>query len=144
MSTDQSISITTTPHEDPAAIRDLVSAHFRDVFNEADFEARRMAMQTLYHENIVWFRPSGYGEPVVKGRDAMNLSFQGERDIYPGFVLAQDGPLSISQNLVGVHWDLGPPEVPDLIKAAHYLLIENGKVKILWTAHLKIPQAANH
>ena len=60
-------------------------------------------------------------------------------EMYPEFRLVPDGHLSISENHVAVHWDLGPPAMPDLIKAAHYFIVEGGKIKILWTAHFKMP-----
>lgn len=142
---ERSISITTAPNEDPTRIPKLISSHFQDVFNQRDSQARNLAMKDLYHESIVWFKPdSDGGGTVVRGTDAMNAALQEEMDIYPGFSLAYDGHLSISQNLVAAHWDLGPPTMPDLIKGAHYLLIENEKVKILWTSHLKMPPSPSN
>ena len=67
MSANQFVSITTTPSEDATAIRELVAAHFREIFDQRDSQVRILAMKRLYHEDVVWYKPDEKkGADVVK------------------------------------------------------------------------------
>ncbi|KAL6826484.1 hypothetical protein V8C43DRAFT_279410 [Trichoderma afarasin] len=138
------ISISTSPLEDPEKIRKVMNTHIEKVFGEPDAATRSKTMEPLYHEDVTWFQPREYsGEhSIIRGRDNVNATIQKERNKLPGFYMTHDdeGYIAVTQNLGIVHWKLGPPEQPDMIKACHYLLFEDGKIKAFWTAHLKMPE----
>ncbi|KAL7961214.1 hypothetical protein V8C34DRAFT_302324 [Trichoderma compactum] len=119
------ISISASPHEDPERMR-------------------KQDNGALYHEDVTWFQPGEYsGEhAIIRGRDNVNATIQKEQEQFPGFYITHDdqGYIAVMQNLGIVHWKLGPREQPDMIKACHYLLFEDGKVKAFWTVHLKMPE----
>jgi hypothetical protein len=137
------ISISTSPREDPDTMRKVMNAHIEKVFGEYDDATRSKTMEQLYHEDLTWFQPGEYsGEhAIIRGRANVNATIQKEQNQFPGFYISHDeeGYIAVTQNLGIVHWKLGPREQPDMIKACHYLLFEDGKVKAFWTAHLKIP-----
>ncbi|KAH8819260.1 hypothetical protein F5884DRAFT_760091 [Xylogone sp. PMI_703] len=133
------ISISASPCKDPAAVRRVVTSHLQEIFGDSNLERRTSVMQKIYHEDLVWYHPEDYGGNVIIGRDAVNKMIQKEMDQYPGFALVGDGQIIVTQNLAVAHWDLGTPEAPDLIKGVHYLIVEDGKIKAFWTAHLKMP-----
>ncbi|PTB64856.1 hypothetical protein BBK36DRAFT_1177644 [Trichoderma citrinoviride] len=139
-----SISITTSPHEDPETMRKVMDTHIERVFGEFDEATRGKTMEPLYHEDVTWFQPAEYsGEhAIVRGRDNVNATIQKEQTQFPGFFITHDkeGYIAVAQNLGIVHWQLGPREQPDMIKACHYILFEDGKIKAFWTAHLKMPE----
>ncbi|KAL7934391.1 hypothetical protein V8C35DRAFT_41286 [Trichoderma chlorosporum] len=138
------ISISTSPREDPETMRRVMNTHIEKVFGEYDEASRSRAMESLYHEDVTWFQPGEYsGEhAIIRGRDNVNATIQKEQKQFPGFFFTHDeeGYIAVTQNLGIVHWKLGPREQPDMIKACHYLLFEDGKVKAFWTAHLKLPE----
>ncbi|RFU80150.1 4-hydroxyphenylpyruvate dioxygenase hemolysin [Trichoderma arundinaceum] len=138
------ISISTSPHEEPEVMRRVMNAHIEKVFGEFDDTARGEAMEQIYHEDLIWFQPDEYsGEhSIIRGRANVNATIQKEQSQFPGFYITHDeeGYIAVAQNLGIVHWKLGPREQPNMIKACHYLLFENGKVKAFWTAHLKMPE----
>ncbi|EHK20807.1 uncharacterized protein TRIVIDRAFT_202431 [Trichoderma virens Gv29-8] len=141
-----SISISASPSEDPEKMRKVMKRHIENVFGESDDIARSKAMEPLYHEDVTWFQPGEYsGEhAIIRGRDNVNATIQKEQNQFPEFYITHDneGYIAVTQNLGIVHWKLGPHEQPDMIKACHYLLFEDGKVKAFWTAHLKMPDGS--
>ncbi|KAL6892172.1 hypothetical protein GGI43DRAFT_387044 [Trichoderma evansii] len=138
------ISFPTSPREDPDVMRKVMNTHIEKVFGEYDNEARIKAMEQLYHEDVTWFQPREYsGEhSIIQGRANVNTTIQKEQNQFLGFYITHDkeGYIAVTQNLGIVHWNLGPREQSDMIKACHYLLFEDGKVKAFWTAHLKMPE----
>ncbi|KAL6856707.1 hypothetical protein J3F83DRAFT_751559 [Trichoderma novae-zelandiae] len=139
-----SLSISASPREDPETLRKAMNTHIERVFGESDEATRGRTMEPLYHEDVTWFQPAEYsGEhAVIRGRDQVNAAIQNEQKQFPGFYITHDeeGYTAVTQNLGIVHWQLGPREQPDMIKACHYILFEDGKVKAFWTAHLKMPE----
>ncbi|KAM0261503.1 hypothetical protein ACHAQJ_002185 [Trichoderma viride] len=137
------ISISTSPREDPGVMRNVMNAHIEKVFGEYDDANRSKIMEQLYHEDLTWFQPGEYSgdDAIIRGRANVNATIQKEQSQFPGFYIThdEDGYMAVTQNLGIVHWKLGPREQPDMIKACHYLLFEDGKVKAFWTAHLKLP-----
>lgn len=138
------ISISASPHEDPERMRKVMNTHIEKVFGESDVATRGKTMEPLYHEDVTWFQPGEYSgaHAIIRGRDNVNATIQKEQDQFPGFYITHDdqGYIAVTQNLGIVHWKLGPREKPDMIKACHYVLFEDGKVKAFWTAHLKMPE----
>lgn len=125
-------------------MREVMNTHIEKVFGEFNETARSKTMELLYHEDLVWFQPGEYtGEhAIIRGRANVNATIQKEQSQFPGFfiTLDEEGYVAVTQNLGIVHWKLGPREQPDMVKACHYLLFEDGKVKAFWTAHLKMPE----
>ncbi|ETR97755.1 hypothetical protein M419DRAFT_90715 [Trichoderma reesei RUT C-30] len=138
-----SISVSASPHEDPETMRKVMSMHIERVFGETDEATRGKTMESLYHEDVTWLQPAEYSgdQAIIRGRDYVNATIQKEQNQFPGFFITHDneGYVAVTQNLGIVHWQLGPREQPDMIKACHYLLFEDGRIKAFWTAHLKMP-----
>ncbi|PNP59050.1 hypothetical protein THARTR1_01298 [Trichoderma harzianum] len=139
------VSISASPREDPETMRKVMNIHIEKVFGEPDEATRGKIMEPIYHEDMTWFQPREHSGDhfIIRGRDNVNATIQKERAALPGFYMLHDddGYIAVTQNLGILHWKLGPPEQPDMIKACHYIIFEDGKIKTFWTAHLKSPAA---
>lgn len=122
-------------------MRKAMDAHIEKVFGESDNAARSRTMEQLYHEDVTWFQPDEYsGEhAIIRGRDNVNATIKKELNQFPSFYITHDEEGCMAGI---VHWKLGPRKQPGMIKACHYLLFEDGKVKAFWTAHLKMPDGS--
>jgi hypothetical protein len=124
-----SIQITTHPSEEESRIRELLFANLFKVFDERDASKRSAAVQDTYAEEIVWYEP----DRLVKGLEALDARaavLQGEA---PGFKFGANGIMSVSQNVGVLRWNYGPDEKPDLVQGTDIIVVEDGKIKALWT-----------
>lgn len=131
-----SFTVSSAPNEDPGKIRVLLNANLLSVFNERDETARKAAVQSTYAEDIVWYESNGN---VITGRDTLNKRAEELLAESPGFAFKPEGEMIASQNLGILGWTFGPPEEPDLAKGTDVIIVEDGKVKALWTAVTKAP-----
>lgn len=131
-----SFTVSSAPNEDPVTIRTLLHANLLSVFNERDETARRAAVQSTYAEDIVWYESDGN---VIKGHDTLNKRAEELLAENPGFAFKPEGEMVVSQNLGILSWTFGPPGEPDLVKGTDVIIVQDGKVKALWTAVTKVP-----
>lgn len=131
-----SFTISSVPNEDSTKIRALLHALLLLVFNERDETARKAAVQSTYAEDIVWYESDG---AVMKGHDALNKRAEELLAESPGFVFKPEGEMIVSQNLGILSWMFGPLGEPDLVKGTDVIIVQDGKVKALWTAVTKAP-----
>ncbi len=130
-----STSISTAPSEDPAVVQALLLANLLSVFGERDESARKAAIDNTYADDVVWYEP----DRVIHGRHDLNERAAELLVQSPGFVFQPDGDLIVTQNLGILHWKFGPEGVPDLVKGVDAILVQDGKVKALWTGVTKVP-----
>lgn len=131
-----SFTVSIAPNEDPSRIRALLHANLLSVFNEPHEIARKAAIQSTYAEDIVWYESE---INVIKGHDALNKRAEALLAESPGFAFKPDGEMIVSQNLGILGWTFGPPGEPDLVKGTDVIIVQDGKVKALWTAVTKVP-----
>lgn len=131
-----SFTVSSTPNEDPATIRALLHANLLSVFNERDEASRKAAVQSTYAEDIVWYESD---INVIVGHDTLNKRAEELLAESPGFAFKPEGEMIVSQNLGILSWMFGPPEEPDLAKGTDVIIVQDGKVKALWTAVTKSP-----
>lgn len=130
-----SVSVTTSPSETADVVKAALHANLFSVFDERDETARVKAVKETYDEDIIWYEP----DRVIKGHDALSARAAEIQNEAPGFKFQADGDMVITQNMGMLHWKFGPDETPDLVQGADVIIVEGGKVKLLWTAVTKAP-----
>ena len=124
-----SLKISTSPSEDESVIRELLHANLLGVFDEHDESKRTTAVKNTYTEDIVWFET----DRTVNGREALNARAAELQAQFPGFKFHADGIKSVSQNMGVLRWNYGPEDKPDLVRGTDVIIVEGGKIKVLWT-----------
>lgn len=130
-----SITLTRSPSEDPETIRRLLHANLFLVFAERSVAARTAAIADIYHDEILWHEP----DRLVHGKEDLNTRAGDILADAPGFEFTVDGDYVVSQNMGILRWNFGPNTQRDLVKGTDVILVEGGKVKVLWTAVTKAP-----
>ena len=125
-----SLKISTTPSEEESTIRALLSANLFRVFDERDTSKRATAIQDTYAEDVIWYEPDG----IIQGRAALNARASELQTQSPGFKFRADGIMSVSQNMGVLRWYYGPEDKPDMVRGTDVIIVEGGRVKVLWTA----------
>lgn len=146
------ISISTVSAEAASTVRALLQANLFAVFNERDASKRLAATASTYHADLVWYEglpppaPSSAPAATLHGRDA--LARRAEEllaEAGPDWVFTADGEAAVAQNLGVLAWRFGPPrgeEGEDAgveVKGVDVIVVEDGLVKALWTAIVKVP-----
>jgi hypothetical protein len=131
-----SISITRSPMEDLDIIRRLLNANLFDVFGQRDPAARTAAIAKIHQADVVWYEP----DRVLSGNEAIDIRAGEILAEAPGCQFSVDGEAVVTQNLGVLNWNFGPPADPDMVKGTDIIVVEGGKIKVLWTAVTKIPK----
>ena len=131
-----SFTVSSAPNEDPVRNRALLHANLISVFNERDETARKAAVQSTYWEDVVWCESD---ITVIKGLEALDKRAEELLAESPGFAFKPEGEMIVSQNLGILGWTFGPPAQPDLVKGTDVIIVQDGKMKALWTAVTKVP-----
>lgn len=131
-----SFTISTSPQEETSVVRALLDTNLLFVFGERDHATRKAAIERTYTEDVAWYETDG---AVLTGHDALDKRAAELLASSPGFVFTADGDKIVAQNLGMLGWNFGPPEVPDLVKGTDFIIVEDGKIKALWTAITKVP-----
>jgi hypothetical protein len=124
-----SLKISTTPSEEESTIRALLSANLLRVFNERDASKRATVVQDTYTEGIIWYET----DRINQGRAALNDRASELQTQSPGFQFRADGIMSVSQNVGVLRWYYGPEDKPDMVRGTDVIIVEGGKIKVLWT-----------
>ena len=130
------LKISTTPFEDESTIRALLSANLFSVFDERDASKRATAVQDTYAEDIIWYEVDN----ITQGRVALNARASELQTQSPGFKFHADGIMSVSQNIGVLRWYYGPEDKPDLVRGTDVIIVEDGKIKALWTTIDNAPE----
>lgn len=129
-----SISISSSPTESPETIKELLKANLFSVFDERHASSRATAIAKIYAEDIVWFEP----DVISRGHEAINKK--------AGELLGQapqesrfhaDGGMNVCQNMGSMKWKFGPSSIPDMVCGEDTIVVEDGKIKIMWTVITK-------
>ena len=131
-----SVNVTTNPTESADAVKAALHANLFSVFDERDEKARMKAVKETYAEDITWYEP----DRVIKGHDALSARAAEIQNEAPGFKFQADGDMVATQNMGMLHWKFGPENTPDLVHGIDVVIVEGGKVKLLWTAVTKVPR----
>lgn len=130
------LRISSSPDESQATIRALSQANLLSVFNERDETARKACIQSIYGEDIVWYEADN---DVRTGYAALNRRVGELLGENPAFAFRLQGDTVVAQNLGIQNWSFGPPVEPDLIKGTDVIIVQDGRVRALWTAVTKGP-----
>jgi hypothetical protein len=130
-----SVSITRSPAEDAETIRQLLVANLFQVFGERDETLRTKAVASTYHEGVLWHEP----DRIINGLEELDRRAGEILAETPGFKFSTDGEAIISQNMGIQSWNFGPEADPALVKGTDVIVVEGGKIKVLWTAVTKTP-----
>lgn len=130
-----SVAITRSPSENPEIIKRLLDDNLFKVFGQRDTVARTATIAETYHKHVLWHEP----DRVVHGWDAMDKRAGELLAEAPGFQFSTDGESIVTQNLGILSWKFGPAADPGLVKGTDVILVDEGKIKVLWTAVTKIP-----
>jgi hypothetical protein len=130
-----SVLITTSPDESPETIKRLLAANLFEVFGQRDAAARSSIIAEIYHKDIFWNEP----DRVIRGWEPLGTRAGEILEEAPGFQFTTDGVPIVTQNLGILSWKFGPSSAPDLVKGTDVIVVEEGKIKVLWTAVTKIP-----
>ncbi|RSL50754.1 hypothetical protein CEP53_008683 [Fusarium sp. AF-6] len=116
----------------------MISLIQRDInfFSYTDPEARLAAIREIFSPGIVWFDFDG---TTHHGHDGLlkRSTFLLER--LNGFTHRAKGGASVCQNMATGRWEVVPEGTEDdqdqipVIQGGDVLVVENGKVKILWS-----------
>jgi SnoaL-like domain len=130
-----SVAISRSPAEDPETVKRLLNANLFKVFGERDTTARYSTIGETYHKDVLWHEP----DRLVHGWEAMSKRAGEILAEAPGFQFITDGEPIVTQNLGILSWKFGPDADPELVKGTDVILVEDGKIKVLWTAVTKVP-----
>ena len=107
----------------------LLYANLHEVFSERDPDARRVAIERTYAEDVKFIDPEG----EVVGRQALNNRAQNLLDGAPAdYVLEEDGPQYVGADTAALAWRFGPPG-RSVARGIDILTVRNGRVIVLLT-----------
>ncbi|MEV6640466.1 nuclear transport factor 2 family protein [Amycolatopsis sp. NPDC051371] len=112
-----------------ATVAELMEANLLRVFNERDDERRRAAVAATYATDVTFADPEG----VVTGHDDLDAKAKGLLEQSPGFVFTAAGPVLINHDLGHLAWAFGPEGAPPVARGIDVALVEDGRIKKLYT-----------
>jgi hypothetical protein len=111
------------------AVNELLTANLHDVFSERDPDARRVAIERTYAEDVTFIDSEG----EVVGREPLNDRAQELLDRNPAeFVLEEDSPRYVDAEAGALAWRLGPPGSP-VVRGIDVITVRDGRVIVLHT-----------
>ncbi len=115
-----------------ATVAELMEANLLKVFNERDDDRRAKAIAAIYAADVEFADPEG----VVTGHEDLNAKAKGLLEQSPGFVFAPAGPVLVNHDLGHLAWELGPEGRPPVVRGIDVALVEDGRIKKLYTVLL--------
>ncbi|WP_250005051.1 nuclear transport factor 2 family protein [Actinoplanes sp. M2I2] len=107
----------------------LAHKNLLGVFGERDRDVRAAAIREVYAEDVTFADP----EEVTVGRDDLDRKVQRLLDEAPGFVFTPVGEVRSVQNLTLLSWQLGPAGEPPVVSGTDIAIVEDGRIKHLYT-----------
>jgi hypothetical protein len=107
----------------------LAHRNLLGVFGERDPQARAAAIRETYAEDVTFADP----EEVIVGWDEIDRKVQRLLDEAPGFVFTPVGEVRTVQNLTLLSWQLGPAGEPPVVRGTDISIVEDGRIKHLYT-----------
>ena len=112
-----------------AEVRELLDANVRRVFNNRDDSARRLAIDEIYTEDVVFTEPEG----TVTGRDSLDERAAALLARTPAtFEFVADGPRYVSTTTGALAWEFGPPGAP-VVRGIDFITVRDGQISELRT-----------
>ncbi|WP_410671809.1 nuclear transport factor 2 family protein [Amycolatopsis sp. cmx-4-68] len=110
-------------------VAELMEANLLGVFNERDDERRAKAIAETYAPDVTFADPEG----VVTGHEDLNAKAKGLLEQSPGFVFAPAGPVLVNHDLGHLAWAFGPAGAPPVVRGIDIALVEDGRIRKLYT-----------
>src|SRR4051812_10279200 len=108
----------------------LMRQNLDDVFNERDGTLRLQAIQSLYSEDAIFYE----GEDKFEGWLAISKRFDAIlAPTPPDFAFRVAGHAGRIHDLEQLSWELGPSVGPPVARGLDVALIEDGRIKVLYT-----------
>lgn len=112
-----------------ATVAELMEANLLQVFNERDDERRAKAIAATYAADVEFADPEG----VATGHEELNAKARGLLEQSPGFVFSPAGPVLVNHDLGHLAWALGPAGGAPVVRGIDVALVEDGRIKKLYT-----------
>lgn len=130
------ISIQLQPSEPMQTIMSLLYVSFTTVFNNRDEESRNAAIRTIYADDVVWY---GFQGTVDQGIGAFTRRVADVVYHKGAGVLKPRGVPHICHNMGTLMWMGGPPGHENAVEGGDVVIVEGGKIKVMWTYVDKFP-----
>ena len=117
------------------SISTLLLRNLHDVFGEIDPERRRAVIDEIFHEDAVFYEPSG----AYRGRDEIDRIAGAIKAAHPDF---QYQPLSPPEEVgdgCRVRWVEGSPGEPPEHAGTDFIVARSGKVAAVYLFFDKLP-----
>lgn len=108
---------------DRASVERLVASYV-GMLNEHDAKRRARTIDACYTDDTTFNDPEG----MIRGKQQLNALVGTLQSRNPGFVFRQDGPLTIQNDSVRVHWAYGPARQPAVITGEDILTVAGGRI----------------
>ncbi|GAB3163693.1 hypothetical protein GCM10027258_84440 [Amycolatopsis stemonae] len=112
-----------------ATVAELMEANLLEVFNERDDERRAKAIAATYAADVEFADPEGF----ATGHEELDAKARGLLAQSPDFEFSPAGPVLVNRDLGHLAWALGPAGGPPVVRGIDVALVEDGRIKKLYT-----------
>ncbi len=110
-------------------IETLLRRNLLQIFGERDETRRRLALQDVMAEDVVFSDSEGRNT----GHDALNDAVTALLARFPGFVFAELSPPQVISDAGYIHWGFGPPDEPPRVTGMDVVVVRGEKIVALYT-----------
>jgi len=111
------------------AIEGLLKRNLFDVFGQHDRSKRRIAIDELFAEDVVFSDP----HQRHVGRDALDAAVEALHELLPGYVFNEVGSAQTLTDSGRLAWSFGPADDPKRITGLDVIVVRGDRITALYT-----------
>ena len=120
----------------PHTVSTLLMRNLNDVFGETDPVRRRAAIDEIFHEDAVFYDPSG---GIYRGRDEIDRIAGVIKASHPDFRYQPLSPPEGIGNGGRVRWVEGSPGKPPAVAGTDFIIARDGKISAVYLFFDELP-----